>query len=166
MRHAPISVPIFLSLLLSGPCVAGPAVTAETPGLTIEQDAAASRQAGQLIIKGVLATFVNCGSQYAIWHQFPAGVRFRLTDLETGRVHESPNREMSISWNGNQVYEHYRKAPCDSVVRQDFSLSLAEVFPPGDAPVSVRHFSLQAEYVGHRSNTLHFRDTLVRLRAE
>jgi hypothetical protein len=105
-------------------------------------------------IGGTLSVFVKCGSQYAIWEQFPANIPFVLKDLDTDNVYESNYIELSISWDGNNVYEEYAEEPCDQVVSKDFTLTLTSVYLTSPPKTEVSNFELKAVYSGFSSNTL------------
>jgi hypothetical protein len=110
-------------------------------------------------IFGTLSTFVNCGSQYATWRQFPQAMQYRLVNLDSGETHTSVNMMLSISESGNEIFDHYGKQPCDQVVSKDFSISLNEVYFNESSKSAISNFELQAEYAGHTSNTLTFTKT-------
>jgi len=112
-------------------------------------------EAGQGIkIGGTLSVFVKCGSQYATWNQFPADIPFVLKDLDTGNVYESNYIELSISWDGNNVYEEYAKEPCNQVVTKDFTLTLTSIEFTSPPKTEVSNFELKAEYSEFTSNTI------------
>lgn len=126
-------------------------------GLSIWFDNSTYEERKDIVIHGNLSTFVNCGSQYAIWHQFPEAIKFTLQNLDSGEVYFSGGGELSISWDGNQVYEAYAKEPCNEVVSKFFSISLNSIYFRDLPKNTVKNFKLQAEYVGHTSNSLSFR---------
>ncbi len=130
-------------------------------------------------ITGSLVTFVNCGSQYAIWSQFPQVIRYALTDLDTYTVYQSVDNELSISWQGNSVYERYAKKPCDQLVTKNFSVNLQDVYfidPPKNRNknkttgntksinVEISNFTLQAYYLAYKSKPLLFNETPLTLK--
>lgn len=112
-----------------------------------------------LIVQGELSIFVNCGSQYSIWRQFPEAIQYKIIDLESNRVYTSIDMMLSISESGNEIFERYRKEPCNQIVSKDFSVYLNEIYFQ-DAPKNgIVNFELQAEYAGHKSNVLKFLNT-------
>jgi REP element-mobilizing transposase RayT len=111
----------------------------------------------EFVIHGAFTTFVNCGSQYAIWFQFPDAVRYTLKDLDSGEVYQSINRELSISRDGNQVYDEYAKTPCNKVIEKEFSVALSDVYFMNSPKKAIKNFELHADYAGHKSNTILFK---------
>lgn len=81
-----------------------------------------------LFVRGELSTFVNCGSQYATWRQFPRVIRYKVIDLESNIVYTSIDMVLSISESGNEIFEHYGKEPCNQIVSKDFSVYLNEIY--------------------------------------
>jgi len=67
-------------------------------GLVISFDGNVQRT--RIEIHGTYSTFVNCGSQYATWHQFPSAICYAIRDLDSGEIYLSINNELSISPSG------------------------------------------------------------------
>lgn len=134
-------------------------------GLTIELDEFLYQQEKQIYIKGVFGIFVNCGSQYAIWGQFPQVIRYKLKDLDSGIVYQSINRELSISWNGNQVYEEYAKKPCNKIITEQFSENLQEIYFENASKMSVKNYMLQAEYMNFVSAWIKIENKPIQLKS-
>ncbi len=103
-----------------------------------------------------LSTFVNCGSQYATWRQFPMAIQYKIIDLDTNKVYTSIDMMLSISESGNEIFERYRKEPCNQVVSKKFSVSLDEIYFQNRPKNAILNFELQAEYAGYKSNKLKF----------
>ncbi len=126
----------------------------EYQGLKIELDTNTFKQTGKVQINGQLSIFVNCGSQYATWFQFPQTILYILKDLDTGEVFKSVDTELSISWDGDQVYDTYAKEPCDRVVTEEFTAVLSNIYFKNPSKNTIANFELQASYLGHSSNSL------------
>lgn len=135
----------------------------EPQGLTIRFDENWYKKEKEIKIDGVLSTFINCGSQYAILYQFPRGIRFMIKDLHTGKVYKSLNPEISYTHHGNQIYDRYSKMPCNKVVSEEFSIKLESIYfsePPENV---ISNFELTAEY-SHESNKLTIKNTPIVLK--
>jgi len=127
----------------------------ELQGLAIQVDANSIKgKSGLVEIEGILSVYVNCGSQYSTWNQFPQTILYVLKDLDTGNIFESVNLELSISWDGNQVYDEYSKKPCNQVVTERFSTSLADISFINPSNQTITNFELHASYLGRISNVL------------
>ena len=109
-----------------------------------------------LLVQGELSTFVNCGSQYATWRQFPGAIQYKVIDLESNKVYTSINMMLSISEDGNEIFEHYSKEPCSKIVSKDFSIDLSDIYFQDAPKIKIVNFEFQAEYLGHKSNVLKF----------
>lgn len=133
-------------------------------GLTITIDQISSGEPKNIIIRGVLSTFVNCGSQYATWRQFPRAIRYTVKNLANADIYNSINMELSISESGNDIFDFYSKEPCDTVVSKDFSVSLNNIYFEKAPKAEIYKFELQAEYAGHRSNTVTLKDIPISLK--
>lgn len=116
---------------------------------------------GDIMINVQLSIFVNCGSQYAIWDQFPTTTLFTLKDIDTGIIYKSVDDVLSISWDGNEVYDHYGKEPCDKIVTENFSIALSEIYFREETKTPVVNFELDAYYLGLQSNLLVINDASV-----
>lgn len=125
-------------------------------GLKINFDQVSSGESQNIIVRGVLSTFVACGSQYAIWRQFPQAIRYTIKNLDNDDIYKSIDMQLSISESGNDIFDFYRKEPCDIVVSKDFSVSLNDIFFEEVPNAKVFNFEFQAEYAGHKSNILIF----------
>jgi len=110
-------------------------------------------------ISGALSMFVNCGSQYSTWNQFPETILFVLKDLDTGNIYESNNTELSISWDGNNVYEMYAQEPCDKIVTKEFLLTVTSIYFNHPPKTEVSNFELKASYLGFSSNIVLIKNT-------
>ena len=108
----------------------------------------------EIIISGSYTTFVNCGSQYAIWHQFPGAIHYTIKDLESGEVYASINNELSISPSGSQIYDEYAKKECGKVVTEKFSIVLNDVYFLNPPATSIKNFELSCRYYNDPSNTI------------
>lgn len=97
-------------------------------GLKLDIDTGAVNETGDVVINGELSVFVKCGSQYAIWHQFPESITYTLKDLATGETFISSNNELSISWNGNEVYDEYAEKPCNKIITEKFTVFLNSIY--------------------------------------
>jgi hypothetical protein len=139
--------------------------TENVEGLTIQLDESLYQQDKQIHIKGVFGIFVNCGSQYAIWGQFPQVIRYKLKDLDSGIVYQSINRELSISWNGNSVYEEYAQKPCNKIVTEYFSESLQEIYFENKPQTSIKNYMLQAEYMNFVSEWVSIENKPIQLKS-
>lgn len=107
-----------------------------------------------LQISGALSVFVNCGSQYATWNQFPGTILYILKDLDNDVIYKSNDTELSISWDGNNVYEEYAKEPCDRIVTKEFSTRVSSIYFNQAPETEISNFELEASYLGFSSNTL------------
>lgn len=129
-------------------------------GLNLVFDDALYKKTKDIRVNGVFSIFVNCGSQYALWYQFPASIRYTLTDLDSGAIYFSVDNELSISWSDNQVYEAYAKEPCNQIISKTFSVLLNDIYFQNVPRKKINHFKLQAEYAGQTSNPLTFKGVL------
>ncbi|MBU2862472.1 hypothetical protein KO489_01300 [Reinekea forsetii] len=109
---------------------------------------------GVLKISGEFSIFVNCGSQYAIWDQFPDTVEYSIKDLDSGEVFKSVSEKLSISWDGNDIYEHYSNEPCDQVVTKAFSATITDINFLTAPSKTLTNVELYARYEGIQSNML------------
>lgn len=125
-------------------------------GFSIKFDRVGYENSKDIIVSGSFSIFVNCGSQYALWHQFPAGIRFTVKDLDSDAEYLSANTELSISWDGNQIYEEYAKMPCNTAVGEDFSMVLNDMYFERGPNKEIVNFELRAAYAGKESNVLTF----------
>lgn len=104
------------------------------------------------LINGHFESYVACGSQLAIWHAFPAGVRFSVeADAGTFRT-TTLGLPDSISFHQSTI-ERYRQLPCDQLQRRTFSIDLAETHGVV-LPENATDVTITAEYLGVRSNVL------------
>jgi len=126
-------------------------------GIKIEASTSDAEQGVK--ISGALSVFVNCGSQYAIWHQFPEIISYTLKDLDSGHVYESNYAELSISWGGDTVHEMYAKEPCNKIVSKEFSVLLTGIFLNQPPENEIFNFELKASYMGFSSNTVVIKNT-------
>lgn len=121
-------------------------------GLKIKLNENATK--GKFQVDGSFSTFVSCGSQYAMWSQFPKGVIYFIKDIKTNQVYESINNELSISWNGNEVYQEFSKKSCNEIVTEEFSVFLGDIYFE-DAPAHLlESFELVAKYLKYTSNRI------------
>ena len=107
-----------------------------------------------VVIRGTLSTFVKCGSQYAVWRQFPDSISYTIKNLDSGTVYSSINMELSISESGDDIYDEYNETPCDKIVSQDFLIDLSDLFFQIPSQIEVKHFEVFAEYLNFKSNIL------------
>lgn len=126
-------------------------------GISIE--VVAHEGASGLKINGALSKFINCGSQYAIWNQFPRTILYVLKDLDTGNVYKSDDTLLSISRIGNSIYERYAKEPCNKIVTKEFSNSVTSINFSPSPKTEIFNFELTASYMGFSSNTLVINNT-------
>lgn len=105
----------------------------------------------RLIIHGSYRTWVNCGSQLAIWAQFPREVEFEIVDLASGQSFVSASAPLSVSHHQSTI-EYYGSLPCDQMVEQAFTVELAQFYfqPPAATPP----MNIVARFLGTRSNVL------------
>ncbi|MDH5178172.1 MAG: hypothetical protein OEZ39_02040 [Gammaproteobacteria bacterium] len=129
----------------------------EPQGLIIWFDENWYKEEKEIKIDGVLSTFINCCSQYAVWYQFPDIIRFKITDLDTGNVYESFSPDISYTHSGNRIYDMYSKMPCNKVVSKEFSIMLKSLYFPERPESIITDFELTADYC-HESNVLIFKD--------
>ncbi len=109
---------------------------------------------GDLVLEGAFSVFVNCGSQYAIWYQFPNAIVYTLRDLDTGMVYESINFELSISHSGSSVYDKYAGLPCDRIVTEKFETVISDICFDDPPFEEIKNYEIAAHYLGCDSNTL------------
>jgi hypothetical protein len=126
----------------------------EYQGLKIDVDPSDFKESGEVKINGEFSIFVNCGSQYSTWFQFPATIQYTLKDLDTGDIFKSMDNELSISWDGNEIYDHYAKEPCNRIITKGFSTTLTEIYFENPSKKPITNFELNASYLGHTSNSL------------
>lgn len=126
---------------------------------TIRFDKEAYSEREEVVIHGSFSMYVNCGSQYAVWGQFPEGVYYTLEDFDSGITYESMSGELSISWDGNQVYEQYANMPCNRVVKEPYSIALKDVIFSKLTNNAIKNFKLSAHYLSTKSNELTFVNT-------
>lgn len=134
-------------------------------GLTIQLDAKKHSDTQGIYLSGSFSVFVNCGSQYAIWGQFPQVINYKLKDLESGVIYTSINREMSISWNGNSVYEEYSHKPCNQIISEEFVENLQDLYFTHSPKHSITRYSVQADYMGFVSDWLTIENKPIRLKS-
>ena len=112
-----------------------------------------------LNINGSISMFVNCGSQYSVWNQFPQTILYVLKDLNTGDIYKSNDTELSISESGNSTYERYGKEPCNKIVTKEFSSSITSIYFNRPPKTEISNFELKASYMGFSSNALVIKNT-------
>ncbi len=105
-------------------------------------------------MEGDFSVFVNCGSQYAIWYQFPNAIIYTIKDLDSGRIYESVNFELSISHSGNSVYAQYAEFPCDGIVTEKFETVISDIYFDDPPFEEIKNNEIAAHYLGCDSNTL------------
>ena len=108
----------------------------------------------QIEIHGTYTTFVNCGSQYAIWHQFPSAIRYAIKDLDSGEIYLSINNELSISPSDNQIYEAYSKKECGKVVSESFSVVLNDIYFVSSPKTPIKNLEISCSYYNTPSNSV------------
>ena len=153
-----IDYPLILIVLVLSSLTTKAESMDEYQGLKIQFDENKYKETKTIQIDGLFAIFVNCGSQYAIWSQFSETIRYMLKDLDTGEVFMSIDNELSISWDGNQVYESYSREPCGKVIDKEFSIKLKDIYFLEPPEKSISNFELTAYYM-HESNKLTFKNT-------
>ncbi len=136
----------------------------DNQGFSISYDHGSYEENKVIVVQGTLSTLVKCGSQYAVWHQFPQAVRYTLKDLDSASIYHSVDMALSISENGDEVYAHYAKEPCGKVVSQDFSIVLNDIYFQQPPKEEISHFQLYAEYWGFTSNSLTFAKTPLQIK--
>lgn len=119
----------------------------EFQGFKIKMDEDLYEQKKEIYIRGSFSIFVNCGSQYAIWGQFPQAIRYKLKDLDSDTLYQSINMELSISWDGNQVYEDYAKMPCNKIITESFHENLHNIYFENAPDNPIKYYEVQAEYM-------------------
>jgi len=122
------------------------------PGLHISFDGNADR--AKIEIHGTYSVFVNCGSQYAIWYQFPSAIRYTIKDLDSGNVYLSIDNELSISQSGNQVYDEYSKKECGKVVAENFSITLSDIYFINPPKQPLKNVEISCRYYNDVSNSV------------
>lgn len=111
-----------------------------------------SSPAQPLLISGYFESYVACGSQLAIWHAFPAGVRFSVEADAAAFRTTTLGLPDSISFHQSTI-ERYRQLPCDQLQRRTFSIDLAETHGVV-LPENATDVTITAEYLGVQSNVL------------
>ena len=132
-------------------------------GLVISFDGNVQRT--QIEIHGTYNTFVNCGSQYAIWHQFPSAIRYAIKDIDSGEIYMSINNELSISPSGNQIYEAYSKKECGKVVSESFSMILSDIYFVSPPKTPIKNLEISCSYYNTRSNAVKILNTSLLLKS-
>ncbi len=132
-------------------------------GLKLEFDKNSYMETKEIRIHGALSMFINCGSQYAIWHQFPNSIRYILKDLDSGEIYQSVNMELSISWDGNDIYEQYSKEPCDKIIEKEYSILLNDIYFIDSPKKIIKNFELNSNFMNFVSNILSFKDIPVEI---
>ncbi len=145
-----------VTLLVLANFVCGKTKMNDEQGLKIISNNQPNENHNSLFVQGELSTFVNSGSQYATWGQFPRAIQYKIIDLDTDEVYTSIDMMLSISESGNENFERYGKEPCNQVVSKEFSVSLHEIYFQNAPKNAICNFELQAEYAGHKSNILKF----------
>ena len=130
-------------------------------GLKLEIGHKTSDRASDIEINGELSTFVKCGSQYAIWYQFPEIIMYTLKDLTTGKTFVSSDNELSISWDGNDIYDEYAEKPCNKIITEKISVSLNSIYFDDPPKTPIVNFELQAHYLNHSSDPLIIKNSKV-----
>ncbi len=153
ISYRPFLTAIILTSIMFGSIAKADSMS-DSKEFKIRFDESKYRETENIVIHGTFTTFVKCGSQYAIWNQFPGAVRYTLKDLDTNKTYQSVNTELSISWDGNQVYDEYAKMPCDKVIGKEFSVALNDVYFLDTPENAIENFELHAEYAGRTSNTI------------
>ena len=145
--------PLIMVLLLSSmyPLHAETHAMKHDAELKIALDTNAYRQKQQLLITGSYRTWVNCGSQLAIWVQFPREIGFQILDLGSGQTFASVSAPMSVSYAASTI-EEFHNMPCDQMVEQPFSVDLAELYLR--PPAAKEPMKISAQFLGTRSNVL------------
>ncbi len=133
-------------------------------GLTIRLDEKTSSDNQAIYLSGKFSVFVNCGSQYAIWGQFPQVINYKVKDLDSGTIYTSINREMSISWNGNSVYEEYSRQPCNQIVSEVFVEDLQNLYFREGAEKSPSRYAMQAGFMEFYSEWLTIENKPIKLK--
>ncbi len=136
----------------------------QTQGLRIQLSHDAANDKNKLRIEGSFSVFVNCGSQYAIWSQFPETIMFTIKNLESGQEYESIDNHLSISWDGNQVYDEYSQKPCDQIVTEKFSIAVDDVYFKDALEDVLGNIELTAKYLEFTSNSINVKDSKIRLK--
>lgn len=149
-------LPAFILMSVMFGSIAKAESMSDFEGFKIQFDESEYREVKAIEIRGAFATFVKCGSQYAIWSQFPGAIRYSLKDLDSNKIYQSANGELSISWDGSQVYDEYAKMPCDKVIEKEFSTALNDIYFVDSPKKAIRNFELHADYAGHTSNVIVF----------
>ncbi|MET0355327.1 MAG: hypothetical protein ABW044_01050 [Cellvibrio sp.] len=131
--------------------------------LRISFDEKSYTEKNEIRLNGSYSTFVNCGSQYAIWYQFPKAIRYTVKDLDSGEVYMSIDNQLSISHSGNQIYETYSKKDCGKVVTESFSVSLNDIYFIKPAAV-LKNIEVSCSYFNHPSNVVKILNKSIRLK--
>ena len=118
-----------------------------------------------MVFDGSLSIFVNCGSQYATWYQFPSSIAYLIKDLDTDIIYKSENSERSISHSGNRIYDIYSKKPCNQIVTKEFHVKLKDIYFSPSVTKVITNFELTAFYYNKKSNSLIFNDTPLNLKS-
>ena len=161
MRKAVINV---LLLIFVSECCMGAENMSNQQGLKLKYDSLSYKENQDIIIQGTFSIFVKCGSQYAIWRQFPDAINYTLKNLDSGNEMFSINMELSINEQGNEIYEEFNKMPCNQIVKKEFNVSLSDVYFQSSQQEKISHFELQAEYFGFKSNLLIFNNKPFRIK--
>ncbi len=158
-----IGFSVFL-LLLTLQLHSAMAKMSDTKGLKIRLNEDQALDKNKVQIDGHFSTFVTCGSQYATWHQFPETINYTIKDLKTGETYQSIDNTLSISWDGNEVYEEYSNKPCDQIISEDFSVYIEDVYFIEAPENLIENFELTAEYFGYKSNTIVVNNSKLKLK--
>lgn len=153
---------VFMSIAMNSSQADQP--TENIEGLTIQLDESLYQQEKQIHIKGIFGIFVNCGSQYAIWGQFPQVINYKVKDLDSGAIYISINREMSISWSGNSVYEEFSRKPCNEIVSEAFEEDLQNLYFKEVPEKTIYRYAVQAEYMKFVSDWLTIENKPIKLK--
>jgi|GEM_PF-1426936 len=132
-------------------------------GLKIFFDKEKYKETGEITFHGVFATFVKCGCQYSTWYLFPDKISYILKDLDKGEVYKSVDMDITISHDGNSIYDEYAKEPCDKVVSKNFSINIKEIWFENSPSNEVQNFEISAQYLGYTSNVLIVRSISLKL---
>ena len=157
ISYRPFVTAIILTSIMFG-LIAKADSMSDSEEFKIQFDESKYREAEKIVIHGTFATFVKCGSQYAIWNQFPGAFKYTLKDLDTNKIYQSVNGELSISWDGNQVYDEYAKMPCDKVIEKEFSIALNDIHFMDSPKKAIKNFELYVDYAGRTSNAIVFKN--------
>jgi len=100
-------------------------------GIKIVASVESSARDNKILISGLYRTFVNCGSQRAIWQGFTSHFNYVAKDLDNDKVYETQFAPLSISHapmpsgpDGVPMPDSYSQMPCEQFDMKYFQVEL------------------------------------------